>query len=358
MSQPTTHLTRHARLYAATVGVVVFVLGANGTLALLSEIQLQQVASAQARLVERIDQVTGEAFSLLDRLNASYAADCTPRALVRLRNLTFDTRFVRDIGLLDEQGAVFCSTGTGRWEPPFQPGTDQMHARQLPGGVTRYTMFDTPSRIGAGRQRTTIIWQGRFNLVIDPFALTDLYQKRTQSIWFRAAAHEVLHVGPAHPQLRKSLHDLLHRDARSAQTRQPQGYFSWREQAFVRTDVAPNSQLIVQTHVALPDALHDQAPTLLMLLGFAGLLGMLSAVVTRQRLRHLGTLDARIGQLLGAAHLRCVYQPIVDIHTGAPVGCEVLMRIEDGGELLMPEVAIPAIMRKGLTWELDRAVML
>lgn len=34
------------------------------------------------------------------------------------------------------------------------------------------------------------------------------------------------------------------------------------------------------------------------------------------------------------------------------------MRIQDGGETLMPDATIPAIMRNGLTWALDRGVML
>ena len=124
------------------------------------------------------------------------------------------------------------------------------------------------------------------------------------------------------------------------------------------TSFSPQSRIVVQTHATLADTLNQQAPTLLVLLGFSALLGILSGVVSLQRLLHLGSLDARIGALLDPAHLRCVYQPIVDIHTGAPVGCEVLMRIQDGGETLMPDATIPAIMRNGLTWALDRGVML
>ncbi len=351
------HLSDHAKPYATGAGMAMFLLGVLGALALVAQVELRAVSAAQASLVERLEAIAQETTGLLDRLHEKYPSDCTPANLVQLRNLLFETRFLRDIGLLDERGAVYCTTGFGRWERPYLPPPEKLHAHPRPGGTTRYLIFDMPTRVGGERQRATIVWQGRFNLVIDPFSLDGLYQRSNQTLWFLEADGSVYPLGPEEPQRPPALRELLQRNALAAPT-QPQAYYAWREGAFVGTSFSPQSRIVVQTHATLADTLNQQAPTLLVLLGFSALLGILSGVVSLQRLLHLGSLDARIGALLDPAHLRCVYQPIVDIHTGAPVGCEVLMRIQDGGETLMPDATIPAIMRNGLTWALDRGVML
>lgn len=350
------HLSGHARPYATGIGMGVFLLGMLGTLALVARVQLQAIATSQAALVERLDAVAEEAGSLLDRLNEKYAPDCTTTHLVELRNLLFETRFLRDIGLLSEHGAVFCTTGFGRWERPYLPPPEKLHTLRLPDGRTRQFIFDMPTRVGGERLPATIAWQDRFNVVIDPFVLGDLYRRGAQMLWFLETDGSVTPVGPEKPQPPAALRTLLQRDALAA-TGQPQAYYAWREGTFVGTSLSLRSRIAAQTHTPLAHALHEQAPTLLMLLGFSALLGVLSGVVALQRLLHLGSLNARIRTLLDPTHLRCVYQPIVDIHTGRPVGCEVLMRIQDGAETLMPDTTIPAIMRGGLTWQLDASVM-
>lgn len=75
------------------------------------------------------------------------------------------------------------------------------------------------------------------------------------------------------------------------------------------TSFSPQSRIVVQTHATLAETLNQQAPTLLVLLGFSALLGILSGVVSLQRLLHLGSLDARIGALLDLAHLRACTSP-------------------------------------------------
>lgn len=350
------HLSGHARPYATGIGMGVFLLGVLGTLLLVAQVQLQAVAASQAALVERLDAITQETDNLFDRLREKHSPTCTADHLVELRNLLFETRFLRDIGLLDERGAVFCTTGFGRWENPYLPPPEKLHALRRPDGTLRQLIFDMPTRVGGERQRATIAWQGRFNLVIDPFALDGLYQRSTQALWFLEADGSAYPLGTGQPQQPAALRRLLHHNALAA-TEQPQAYYAWREGVFVGTSLSPQSRIVVQTHIPLAETLHQQAPTLLVLLGFSALLGILSGVVSLQRLLHLGSLNARIHALLDPAHLRCVYQPIVDIHTGRPVGCEVLMRIQDGGETLMPDAIIPAIMRNGLTWQLDRSVM-
>lgn len=110
------HLSGHARPYAIGLGMGVFLLGVLGTLMLVAQVQLQAITTSQAALVERLEAVAQEADDLLDRLNAKYSSDCTAANLVDLRNLLFETRFLRDIGLLNPQGASSAPqvSGSGR----------------------------------------------------------------------------------------------------------------------------------------------------------------------------------------------------------------------------------------------------
>src|SRR3546814_20503377 len=64
----------------------------------------------------------------------------------------------------------------------------------------------------------------------------------------------------------------------------------------------------------------------------------------------------RIHFLCDDAHIQLVYQPIFDLTTMKPVGCEVLMRMKEGDRLWMPDQVIPAILQSGLARRFDHAV--
>lgn len=148
------HLSDHAKPYATGAGMAMFLLGVLGALALVAQVELRAVSAAQASLVERLEAIAQETTGLLDRLHEKYPSDCTPANLVQLRNLLFETRFLRDIGLLDERGAVYCTTGFGRWERPYLPPPEKLHSHPRPGGTTRYLIFDIPpasAANGSGR---------------------------------------------------------------------------------------------------------------------------------------------------------------------------------------------------------------
>jgi sensor c-di-GMP phosphodiesterase-like protein len=53
----------------------------------------------------------------------------------------------------------------------------------------------------------------------------------------------------------------------------------------------------------------------------------------------------------------CLYQPIVDIHSGMPVGCEVLARFEDEFGTINPDVFVPLIETLDSTWDFTTIIM-
>jgi EAL domain-containing protein (putative c-di-GMP-specific phosphodiesterase class I) len=64
----------------------------------------------------------------------------------------------------------------------------------------------------------------------------------------------------------------------------------------------------------------------------------------------------RIHFLCDDAHVLLLYQPIFDLSTLHPVGCEVLMRMTEKGKIWMPDQVIPAILASGLTRRFDHVV--
>jgi sensor c-di-GMP phosphodiesterase-like protein len=65
----------------------------------------------------------------------------------------------------------------------------------------------------------------------------------------------------------------------------------------------------------------------------------------------------RIKGLLKAQNIRCVYQPIYSLQTDRIVGCEVLVRLQAGQQMLMPDQFLPAVIERGITRQLDALVI-
>jgi sensor c-di-GMP phosphodiesterase-like protein len=93
---------------------------------------------------------------------------------------------------------------------------------------------------------------------------------------------------------------------------------------------------------------------------------LLSALMTAAMLhqavrRWLGHKASPLGRLRSALKHRrgftCVYQPLVEISSGAPIGCEVLARFEDRIGTLPPDEFVPIIMHTGRTWEFTELVL-
>src|SRR5690606_27329800 len=73
-------------------------------------------------------------------------------------------------------------------------------------------------------------------------------------------------------------------------------------------------------------------------------------------IQRLAALRNRISHLCNDAHLALVYQPIFDLQTLRPVGCEVLARMREGEQTWMPDLIIPALQEAGLEQSFDHVV--
>src|SRR5690606_11038440 len=113
--------------------------------------------------------------------------------------------------------------------------------------------------------------------------------------------------------------------------------------AYEKITQAPDIDLVLQSRrtAGMISAEHGML--------FPGLLitslivGSLSAGAIKPHIQRLAALRNRISHLCNDAHLALVYQPIFDLQTLRPVGCEVLARMREGEQTWMPDLIIPAL---------------
>lgn len=80
--------------------------------------------------------------------------------------------------------------------------------------------------------------------------------------------------------------------------------------------------------------------------------------LVRRWLTHLGSPIGRLTRGLKRKRgFSCVYQPVVDLDSGAPLGCEVLARFEDSLGSISPADFVPIINNMRKTWEFTELIL-
>jgi len=343
---PLTHfLGRYPRLSGACIGygvaalmVVVFCLTAIG-------LRIQQTEDGHCKVLARMKAMQVDTRKLLDELNAGYPPDCHADNLRRLNGLMFKHRYARGIGLLDDQGRLFCSVGAGPVEPrPTTAGGG------IDGSIGRY-LIGVPVELFvgpvAGSPTATVVERGRFQVLVDGALTDDAFAEHAGVVWAGAGAqrrrvfsgalgaYTETTVGPDAPDLR----------------------VDWAHARLLVTTTVPGvSPVSVQSALGWHTLDDGRARVLLVAAAFCGLFGFLLAGGLARRFRAYESIDYRIRYLCAPANVVCHYQPILELASGRMIGCEVLARLRDGDALLYPDKFIPALNRQHLGWAFDAAV--
>ena len=109
----------HARPMAVLGGAAMFVATTLTTIAIACNFVLDREVAKQQSAVLAAQSVTTDGSALLQRLVTRNNTSCTPENLRQLRALLFEYRFVRDIGLYDANGRIYCTTGLGKLATPL-----------------------------------------------------------------------------------------------------------------------------------------------------------------------------------------------------------------------------------------------
>ena len=335
--------------HAALVGWLGGGLLACGVAALIAwgalQVRVQTIDQGHAKVLQRMHVLQDNVRQMLDVLNASHSAECTPDNLVQLRVLLLKNRDVRQIGLLDEQGRLYCSTVAGLLPQPLPHST-----QGIDGSVGRY-LLNTPLRayspLAPAELCSTVIERGRFQVVIDDNPTQDVFTQYADGVW----------AGNIHQRRRAFT------GARGAQTDAmasldtPHLSFDWPQRVWRVTNSVPGvSPISVQSVLGLGELL-ERHPW--MAAGYVILcivLGWLAGSALARLGHYLSSMQFLIRHLCQPANVVCHYQPILELATGRVMGCEVLARLQDGQSLLYPDQFIPALTQQQLGWRFDAAV--
>lgn len=339
---------RHASLAALSVmGLFMLVSGLLTTMD-----QLRRLDDIQSTLGHTVLGFSLESRNLLLRLNRRYPADCSERNLSRLRQEVFLSAYQAEIGVLDAQQRLLCSTVRGVLSKPTRLSPPDAIVK-TPQGEEHYINFSLPVLIADWGRQATVVRQGHFNTVVSPLVLDDLFSVDEGTLRLRMV-DGTFHVVHADPSIAQAMMDRL---GQAHWLEQPVHGYSWEERAFVSSRPIAGTQYVSQFVVPLERFWDDYRRWIVIALPLALLAGLLVYGALVPVLRRWGLLDERIAGLIRDEHLLCLYQPIVEMRSGRPVGCEVLIRMRDDAQVLEPAQFLPAVDRSGLWWALDQAVV-
>ncbi|MDQ7989996.1 MAG: EAL domain-containing protein [Candidatus Dactylopiibacterium sp.] len=335
---------RHARSIRATAGLAAFGLTVLLVVSSVVKAEVDRVRASHAAQARVVAGMFGEATALLDELAREGGDPCSPAGLTALNQQLFFRRFVREIGVLG-QGSLLCTTSLGRLAQPVRLKPPRY---RLPGGIG--LDVDVPVLVGGGDLTAIVLTlDDRFSVVLDPHVVRDIYA-RVDALWL-ALPHGLV---PLHlPEAGQAQGGATPAPAWVARGRRLGLNARWGFDLFTP---AGDSGVVLHASTRLAGIVDRHRLWLSGGLLLALFAGVLASAAARIRLALLTDIRQRIRYLCDEAHLVCLYQPIMDMHEGRIVGCEVLMRIRDGDTLIGPDVALPAVQHNHLQWKLDAAM--
>ena len=299
---------------------------------------LQRAADTHIADVER---VTREIDEVLDELEPVLPTECNEDLILRMRQAIVMHRNIEEIFFFPLGSNVpSCSANLGlgyRFKPlpPMDPAPYTRKQRQL------WTRF--PLELYSGQVMSSLVKEGSLAVASDisqnayypPDMEWESYIRLPDGGYgIHAQGKEGLYA-----DYQEASHNLISR-----------GLYA---NSCGRTAVA-----CLTTHISVPEMLKQDGFWLLLIpfraLVFAGLLYVLINRLLAARGSVNGRIKAAIKRRRGFS---CLYQPIVDIRSGEPLGCEVLARFADEFGDLMPDAFVPVVEKLGETWPFTEIVI-
>lgn len=345
-------IATHVRMASLAVALVFMSVIATTVAGLAIYNQGLAIAAAQQQGLEQVQSIRVDVTQTLRTLNQNFQPDCTEPNLRAIRELLFKARFIGDVGIFDGQNRLACTSTAGVLPQALVvPPPDA--ALMTPEGEPILTNFNAELLVAGQNIRSTIVRMERFNAVILPHALYDILQGGASAVVMSRPGSPLIFATHA-PDLSDAWKKLLLTPEYSTHDRYQ---FHWSAMAFIANQRVGESPYVVQTVVPLSAFWNSYRYNLIAGSLLTLLVGWLAYQAARPRFARWRGLEYRINHLLEPQNIICMYQPIVDLRTGRATGCEVLMRLRDGDEVIYPDQAIPAIVANKLTWKLDQAVV-
>ncbi len=288
--------------------------------------------------------MVAESGQLLDHLALHADITCEGHNLVHLNSHLLHTRFVREIGILDADSRLLCTTTIGRLPTPVKGNYPVF---KLASG--KELLVDVPLQVANKAIKATILRLGDFNVVVAPHVTEELYTS-ADNVWLRTRAGFTL-VRSVQVPTNRVQQQILGLDNVTDQS-----IWSLHSLGYTQFTAPPDSLLVFQTQRYWTSVIEQNSRLLAGMLIGSILFAALAASALSPHIRQLCDVQNRVRFLYDEDHIQLVYQPIFDLSSNQPIGCEVLMRIHEGQRIWMPDQLIPSILSSGLNRHYDHAV--
>jgi len=335
------YILRHRTLFAlltALLWLSVMVLAGLSAIAMQSRGDLR---AGTDDALSAIDSIYAQIDTVFDGLLASTAAPCSQEMILQMRRTMFLNDHIQDIIYFENGGQVpTCSANLGRLPdaaplPPPEPLQQTRFNRQV--------WFDLPVALFDGRILAYMVKQDRFAVIADMTEVRNLPVKDQWETFVPGAdGGYVLHADGQEGLHRTYLED---RHALFAP-------------AFMYSQCSRQVAGCVTIIRSLPAVLRQYG----LFAAFAGMLALATAIMAYLVVsRWLALLASPMGRIRSAILRRrgfhCLYQPIVELTSGRPVGCEVLARFHDELGELYPDEFIPIVLKLDQTWDFTEIIL-
>ncbi|MCX8280015.1 EAL domain-containing protein [Phyllobacterium sp. 0TCS1.6C] len=294
-----------------------------------------EMATYTTQVLDRAVTVFREADVLLAAVNNSPFEFCSDEEIRYLRNILFETKYLKDIGRVRD-GAFHCSAVFGKAKSlKSLPPTDLRTA----DGKRVYPRMD----LAISMSTAPVIESGSGNVVLDPAAVDGFDDPA-----FRAA---VLYHTAGDKKAIKLFggHDL------PATIDLPIAGPGRKGDILYRNMCSEQACVAVEADVAKLQA--AARPVTIVIIILCGLLGGALGLIYFLYRKTRSGMRSRLSRAIARNSLTVEYQPIVEIATGRMTGAEALVRWRENGEDISPEVFVPVAEKAGLINQLTLAVV-
>ena len=323
-------------------GILIALLLMLATAATAVWVDASRIADRHDNALQLARAAVVESATILDHLIEHDYVGCDNNDLMHLNGHLLQSRFIREIGVLDADNRLVCSTALGRLSEPVKGNYPVLTLRS-----GRKLLKDVPLQMVNERLKATILQRGNFNVVLSPYLTEDIYRS-ADAVWLRTVDGLVLLHSTVAPQELPLWRERAGKFEKTAFTLQDLGY------EFVSQHTG--TDVVLQSRRSLAAIVQDGGMLLPAMLAGSLLIAVLTVGTLAPYVMGLRDVRNRIQYLCDDAHILLVYQPIFDLATMKPVGCEVLMRMREEGCVWMPDQVIPAILNAGLARQFDHAV--
>jgi len=345
-------IANHAQKAAAAVSIVcvLILLPSIGAVAVLS--QWNDMDREQRIALDEFAKIRIETYQTLVELNKNFDATCSEIGLRKIRELLFKKRYIGDVGIFDENAHLVCTSIAGPLASSVAVPVPDAIVSAPNGEIMLFNVQTDKLLIAQPDVQTTIVRMGKFNVVINPLAMDGILATGISSLK-HAFPNKLVTIwsSPKLPPSWKKKFEL----PEFVQASMHQ--FEWKSLTFVMVRRGVGETTLVQTIIPFNLFWRNYGVELITAWATGLLISVLTFYASKPVFMRWGKLKYRIEKFLTEENILCMYQPIIDLGTGRPIGCEVLMRLRVGNSVIFPDVAIPAIIERNLTWTLDQLVV-